>query len=101
MFNKLKQFKDLRSQAKTLQSTLAAEKAEGSASWGKVKVLMNGNQDIESVTIDPELLNPDKKQAVEAAVKEAVGDASKKVRDIMMKKMRSGELKMPDMGGLM
>ncbi len=101
MFNKLKQFKDLRSQAKQVQSTLSEIKADGTASWGKVKVTMDGNQTIIGVSIDPELLAADKKQAVEQGVKDAINDASKQIRDVMMKKMRSGELKMPDLGGMM
>lgn len=101
MFNKLKQFKDLRSQAKQFQNALAAERVEGSAEWGKVKVAMDGNHEVLSVSIDPELLTTDKKEKLEAAVRDATRDAIKKVRDIMAKKMRSGELKMPDMGGLM
>lgn len=98
MFNKLKQFKDLRSQAKQFQNTLAAERVEGSADWGKVKITLDGNQEVLSVHIDPELLTIEKKAKLESAIKDAIGDATKKLRDLMAKKMRSGELKMPDLG---
>ncbi len=57
MFNKLKQFKDIRSKAKEIQSALANEKIEGSAGWGKVKITMDGNQRVLDVTIDPSLLS--------------------------------------------
>ena len=60
MFNKLKQFKDLRDQAKQMKDALAQEEAEGSAEWGKVKIKINGNQEVLSVNIDPELLTADK-----------------------------------------
>ena len=93
MFNKLKQIKDLRSKAKQMQSTLAEESVEASAAWGKVKLTMNGNQEITSIDIDPELLSPDKKAELEKAVQEAVADAIKKVQRVMAKKMQ-------DMGGL-
>jgi len=95
MFNKLKQFKDLRSQAKQMQNVLAQESVEGSADWGKVKVKINGNQEILDVQIDPELLAADKKEKLEAAIKEATNDAIKKVQRIMAEKMRSSGFNLP------
>lgn len=83
MFSKLKQFKDLRDQAKSLQSKLAEHSAEGSAAWGKVKVAMNGNLEVTSVTVDPELMKPEEKGKLEAAVKEATNDVIKKMQRIM------------------
>ena len=43
MFNKLKNIKDLRSQAKQMQAQFADITAEADAAWGKVKVKVNGN----------------------------------------------------------
>ncbi|MFH1866594.1 MAG: YbaB/EbfC family nucleoid-associated protein [Patescibacteria group bacterium] len=88
IFSKLKQIKDMRQQAKGIQSTLSQEHVETSAAWGKVKVAMSGNQEVEKVTIDPELLKPEKKSELEGAVKEAVSDAIKKVQKIMAAKIR-------------
>lgn len=96
MFSKLKQIKNIRQQAKTIQNTLSQERVETSAAWGKVKLVMNGNQEIENISIDPELLKPEKKDEVEKAVKEAVRDAIKKVQRIMATKIRDGNIKMPD-----
>ncbi|MBI5731788.1 MAG: YbaB/EbfC family nucleoid-associated protein, partial [Candidatus Magasanikbacteria bacterium] len=56
MFEKLKQYKDLRSKAKVLQAKLAEEKITASAAWGKIKMEMNGNQEVISVSVEPELL---------------------------------------------
>ena len=91
MFNKLKQFKDLRDKAKTLQSQLAQEKVEGSAAWGKLKVQMDGNLAVTNVTIDPELAAD--KTKLEAAVKEGVNDAVKRAQRKMAERMKQ-------MGGL-
>lgn len=93
MFNKLKQFKDLRDQAKTLQSALSGEKAEGSAEWGKIKVVFNGNQEIIAVDIAPELMTLDNKSKVEKGIAQAANEGIKKVQKIMAEKMKS-------MGGL-
>ena len=47
MFNKLKQFKDLRDQAKTMQSALATEKVKKKKNG--VVIEMNGNMEVLSV----------------------------------------------------
>jgi hypothetical protein len=86
MFNKLKQFKNLRDKAKTLQNSLSEEKIEASAAWGKIKMVMDGNQEVKSVTIDPELLTS--KEKTEIAVKDVVNDAVKKVQKVMAEKLR-------------
>ncbi len=91
MFNKLKQFKDLRSQAKKMEEELATVVAEGSAAWGKVKVLINGNKDICDVIIDKEMMTDNIKLA--DAVKEAHKDALKKIQMKLAKKLQ-------EMGGM-
>lgn len=97
MFNKLKQFKDLRDQAKQLKDVLGQETAEGSGDWGKVKIQMNGNQEVLAVTIDPELLNADKKEKLESAIKEATNDAIKKIQRKMAEKMQQSGFSLPGM----
>lgn len=91
MFNKLKQVKDLRSRAKELQSKLGEEKVEGSAGFGKVKVTMDGNHEVVSVSIDEGQMND--KTKLEGNVKEAVNDASKKLQRVLASKMK-------DLGGM-
>ncbi|MFH1111567.1 MAG: YbaB/EbfC family nucleoid-associated protein [Patescibacteria group bacterium] len=88
MFSKLKQIKDMRQQAKSIQSTLSQEHVETAAAWGKVKIQMNGNQEVENVAIDPAMLKPENKSGLEKGIKEAVNDAIKKVQRIMAGKIR-------------
>ncbi len=88
MFSKLKQIKDLRQQAKSIQSSLSQEHIEGTAAWGKIKIQMNGNQEVECVNIDQELLRSDKKADLENGVKEAINEAVKKVHKVMAAKFR-------------
>ena len=98
MFEKLKQFKDLRDKAKTLQSALATEKVEGTAAWGKVKIEMDGNQSVTSVAIADDLLSASEKSKLEAGLKDAVNDALKKAQRKMMEKMKEmGGLNLPGM----
>jgi DNA-binding YbaB/EbfC family protein len=86
MFNKLKQIKDLRDQAKKMQDALSGETAEGSAEWGKIKVKMDGNMKVLSVSIDDALLS--NKAKIESGIVEAINDATKKVQKLMVEKMK-------------
>ena len=97
MFSKLKQFRDLRSQAKSLQNTLSEEKT--TVSSGGVSVTMDGNLRIINIDISAELLNPDKKEKLQNAIKDACDEALKKMQKVMAMKVRElGGL--PQMPGL-
>lgn len=87
MFEKLKQIKDLRSQAKTMQSALATESVTAEKSG--VTITLNGNLEITSVVIGDGMT----KAQIEKAVLEAANDAVKKAQKIIAQKMQ-------DMGGL-
>ena len=90
MFSKLKQYKDLRNQAKKLQSMLGEEKV--TAEHRGCTLTMDGNQTVLSVSIAPEL---DRAQ-VNDVVKELVNEAIKKVQRVMAKKMQEqGGFEMP------
>lgn len=91
MFNKIKAIKDLRDKAKHMQSALAEVHCEGSACWGKVTVKIDGNQQIEEVHIDPEMLKDADKLA--SAIKDAANDAIKKLQKELAHKMK-------DLGGM-
>lgn len=92
MFNKLKHIKELKKQGKHMQNELATVVGEGSAAWGKVKILVNGNRDLVGVTIDEAMLSD--KTKLEDAIKEAWKDATGMKFQMKLAK------KMQDMGGL-
>lgn len=98
VFSKLKQFKELRSQAKTLQHELAQETVHADAKGGKIQIVMDGNQKIVTLDIDPSLLSPEKKHDVEEGLKDAMENAVKKVQRIMAEKVRKGNISLPGMG---
>lgn len=87
MFNKLKQFRDLRNQAKTLQDALAEEKVE-TEKMG-IKMIMNGNQNIISLSIKPDLSI----KFIEQNLPEIFNESVKKAQRIAAQKIQS-------MGGL-
>lgn len=91
MFNKLKQFKDLKHQAKHMETELATVLSTGEAAWGKVKIVVDGNRDMVSVEIDPSMLSD--KNRLEESVKDAHKDAIKKLQFKLAKKIQ-------EMGGM-
>ena len=82
MFNKLKNFKDLRSQAKTMQNALAKETVV--AEKGGIKVVMNGNMEITSITINQDLA----KESLEGMLIDCINEAIKKTQQLMARKMQ-------------
>lgn len=94
MFNKLKQYKDMRAQAKNLQNQLAQESVTTNSAGGKVVLTMNGNLSITGLAIDDEIMAVDKKEKLQNAIKDAHEDAVKKIQRIMAMKVReNGGLK--------
>jgi len=72
---------------------MAQESTEGSAGFGKVKVTINGVQEILNVEIDDSVIGD--KEKLQDLVKEATNDAIKKIQRQMATKMRGqmgGEL---------
>ncbi|MFA6171680.1 MAG: YbaB/EbfC family nucleoid-associated protein [Patescibacteria group bacterium] len=87
MFNKLRQIKDLRSQAKSIQNVLSQETIESEK--GGIKIVMNGNLEVQSVSINDGIA----KESQEGILKDLINDTIKKTQKIMAKKMQ-------EMGGL-
>ncbi len=98
MFSKLKQYKELRDQAKTMQNALAEEIVYADAAGGKIQVVMDGNQHVNGVQVDPELINPAKKSDLEKGLQDAFNNAVKKAQTAMAKKAKDmGALNLPGM----
>ncbi len=87
MFSKLKQFQDLRSQAKTMQNALAQETVTEEKNG--VKVVLNGNMEVISLTLNDSL----SKSSQEDTLKTCFNDALKRAQRLMAKKLQ-------DLGGI-
>ena len=100
MFNKLKQFKDLRDQAKKMQEMLGGESVTVDTMGRQVVLTMDGNMQITGLAIDPAALSPDKKNKLEDAIKEAHKEALTKIqRNVAMKMQQSGDLNLSSLLG--
>lgn len=82
MFNKLKQIKDLRSQAKAMQNVLSGESV--TVEKNGIKLVMNGNLEVTSLTIAQDL----SKENTENTMKDLMNDAIKKTQKLMAQKMQ-------------
>lgn len=93
MFQKLKQFKDLRDQAKHLQSELEKEVISVNAASNQIVLTMNGNLKITGLAIDDALLSPAQKNKLIDGLKNAHEEALKKMQRVLAFKMK-------EMGGM-
>jgi len=83
MFNKLKQLKDLRSQAKEMQNVLGQEII--TTEKGGIKITMNGNLEVISIAINEDLA----KDSLEGLLVDAINETIKKAQKVMAQKLQA------------
>jgi DNA-binding YbaB/EbfC family protein len=93
----IQQAQKLQAQLLKAQEELASLTVEASAGGGAVKVTMNGQQQILSVKIAPEVVNPEDVEMLEDMVLSAVKEAQVMAQEAAAKKMGglTGGLKIP------
>ncbi len=94
-----KQLNDLRKQAQQIQKELKDTLIEVTEADGQVKIVFTGEQKIEEVKIDPELLDPSKQQDLENALKSAISQGVSQSQQVAAQKMQAitGGLGLPGM----
>jgi nucleoid-associated protein EbfC len=83
----MRQAQKLQGQMTKLQEELATRTVEGSAGGGMITVVANGKQEIASVKIDREVVDPQDVEMLQDLVMAAVNDALKKSQEMV-----SGEM---------
>jgi DNA-binding YbaB/EbfC family protein len=83
----LKKAQALQSKMNELQAELKTREIIGSSGQGKVKVTMNGAQDVLTISIDPEVVNPEETDLLEDLVLAALTDARTKVTRLVEEEM--------------
>lgn len=99
----LKQAQKFQSQMSKMQEELGDEKVEASSGGGMVNVVVNGKQELLSIVIDPEVVDPEDIEMLQDLVMAAVNDAMTRAKDMMnegMGKLTKG-MNIPGMPGLM
>ncbi|HEX9408221.1 MAG TPA: YbaB/EbfC family nucleoid-associated protein [Methylomirabilota bacterium] len=98
--NIMKEAQKLQQQMEALQAEVAKKKVDATSGGGMVTVEANGKQEILSIKIDREVINPDDAQMLEDLVLAACNEALRKSRDMVqaeMGKLTAG-LKIPGLG---
>jgi len=97
-------FSKMLQQAQEMQKKMTAAKdsmkkitAEAEAGGGAVKVVMNGNHEVVSLTIDPEILK-EEKSIIEDLIVAATNNAKKSIESKIQEEMSklTGGIKLPD-----
>ena len=70
-----------------LQKQMAELKVEGDAGGGMVTVVVNGAKQVQSLTIDPEVVSKDDVEMLQDLIVAAINDAQRKVDEEMAEKM--------------
>jgi DNA-binding YbaB/EbfC family protein len=103
MGNLMKQAQKFQAKIAKLQEELGDRTVEASAGGGMVTVVVNGRQEILSVNIDPEVVDPDDIEMLQDLVLAAVNDGLTRAKNMVneeMGKLTKG-LNLPNIPGLM
>lgn len=96
--NMMKQAQKLQQQMMEMQAELGEKTVEGTAGGGMVTVTANGRQEVVSISIDPEVVDPEDVELLEDLVLAAVNNAMENAKGMMEAEM--GKLMPGGMGGL-
>jgi len=99
MGNMMKQAQQLQSKMMKLQEELAERTVESSSGGGMVKVTANGRQQISSIQIEKEVVDPDDVEMLQDLVMAAINDALAKAQEMVSSEMGklTGGLNIPGM----
>lgn len=87
MGNLLKQAQQFQAKMAKLQEELGERTVEASSGGGMVAVVANGKQEIVSLTIDPEVIDPEDKEMLQDLITAAVNDALTKAKNMVQEEM--------------
>jgi|SRR5215213_2859520 len=100
MGNLAKMAQQMQADMARAQTEIEALVVETSSGGGAVKAVVNGKQEVVSVTIDPSAVDPDDVEMLQDLITAAVNDGLRQVRDVAAEKMArvTGGLRIPGLG---
>ena len=87
MGNIMKQAQQLQAKMAKIQEELSEKTVEASAGGGMITVVANGKQEIVSIHIEKEVIDPDDPEMLQDLVLAAVNDALTRAKDMMNQEM--------------
>ena len=101
----MKMAKQMMEKMEKMQEELEQQTIEGTAGGGMVKAIANGKQEIISITIDKEVVDPEDVEMLQDMIIAATNDALRKAKDLVAEGMQkvAGPLNIPglDLGNLL
>ena len=93
----LKQAQQLQAKMLKAQEELGSATVEATSGGGAVSVVMTGHQEVRSIKISPEVVDPEDVELLEDMILAALKEATQKAKELAEKKMGSltGGLKLP------
>ena len=83
----MKQAQKLQADMERLQEELGNQTVEGTAGGGMVKAVVTGKQEVVSIEIEKEVVDPEDVEMLQDLVTAAVNEALRKSRDMMTEQM--------------
>ena len=102
MGNLMKQAQKFQAKIAKLQEELGERTIEASAGGGMVTVVVNGNQEILSIKIDQEVVDPDDVEMLQDLILAAINDGMTRAKNMVNEEMGklTGGLNIPNIPGL-
>jgi nucleoid-associated protein EbfC len=100
MGNLAKMAQQMQAEMARVQAEVEALVVETSSGGGAVKAVVNGSQEVVSISIDRSAVDPDDVEMLQDLITAAVNDGLHQVRDIAAQKMArvTGGLRLPGLG---
>ena len=97
MNNLMKQAQQMQKRMLDIQEELATRTVEATVGGGMVTAIVNGQQELMSLTIAPEVVNPDDIEMLEDLIVAAVNEARHQAQELMTQEMSklTGGVKIP------
>ena len=96
----LKQAQKLQNQMTEMQEELAKKTVEASAGGGMVKVVVSGKQELLSITLEKEVVDPAEVDMLQVMIRAAVNEGLSKSQEMVQSEMTklTGGLALPGLG---
>ena len=90
MAGMMKKVQKMQADMKKMQDELRKKTVEVSSGGGAVKVVMDGEKQVQSLIIAPAAVDPEDIEMLQDLISAAFNEATKKVDDMMAQEMESG-----------
>jgi DNA-binding YbaB/EbfC family protein len=96
----LKQAQKMQSEMMRAQEAMTKQEIEGTAGGGMVKVVLNGANELQRISLNPEVVDPKEVEMLEDLILAAFTNAQEKVKELSNSTISSitGGMKLPGMG---